>query len=89
VTLSHDTVMNQMIKQLEKAKDYKREGNDREMIKHLYHVHGLCELLIESGDQPKHQERSLSEQQLTSLIEEKSKVNNPVQSNKDGSLLDF
>lgn len=87
LSLSHETIINQMIKRLEKAKQCK--GKQKEMYKHLYHVHGLCELLIEESQINTSKTINKSDKQLTKLIEEKTDGAYYSNTNEDGSLFDF
>lgn len=100
MAISHETIMDQMIKRIEKAKQFKGEGNEQDMLKHIYHVHGLCELLIESDGgvsdnkvkchEQVSDSKQMSEQELIQFLEQKSNDSNQVQaSDEDGSLFDF
>lgn len=87
MTISYETIIEQMIKRLENARHNK---HDQEMfIKHIYHVHGLCELLIETGDSPSPKVANITDEHLKKMLENQSDTVSSSQIGKNDSLLDF
>jgi len=88
MSISYQTVINRMIKELKLAK--KSDTNKRDVLKHIYHVHGLCELLIDQTEPSHKQSTNISNEQISKLLHQEAKLDSGhLIDEDDDSLFDF
>lgn len=87
MSISYEAIINQMLSRLANAK---HDKNDKEkLIKHIYHVHGLCELLIEEMHLTHDKMMDHDIEQIKKMTAKKPEGPYPEQVEKNDSIFDF
>lgn len=87
MAISYETIINQMIKRLENAKECK--NNKEELMKQIYYVHGMCELFIEENKETSEIKESVSHNDIVTMLENKTNISTSTKIDDGDSLLDF
>lgn len=87
MSISYETIVNQMINKLESAKA--NIHNKQDLLRHIYHVHGLCELIIEQNDKASPVENTVDESEIVQFIENKGNVTSYMEQDEEDSIFDF
>lgn len=83
MSISHKAIINQMIKQLERAKN-----DETDFLKHIYQVQGLCELIIEEGNFASQKKTDVNKN-VMQILEDQTKIMSHPQLVEEDSIFDF
>lgn len=88
MSISYRTIIKQMISRLEKVKD--NTENKEKLLQQIYHIHGLCELIMEEEKESSsiNEFAQHDEKQLIEMIENKQQLTT-ISEEDNSSLLDF